>query len=168
MPHPGQTPQVYDFIDRHITKLDKDCKAFDAGGCTAYGWVKCMEQSWHGPKARVDVVHLSGDAAAQWAVWQHSVSRPVLPHRPCRHSKGAAAAGPAAGGAHGGRRQRGHQRRGRQAQGAQGGRGAAQAHARGAVPGEWAAAIEQASAPSSGGCRLVKPSVLYCSKAGAS
>lgn len=25
--------QVYDFIDRHITKLDKDCKAFDAGGC---------------------------------------------------------------------------------------------------------------------------------------
>ena len=23
--------QVYDYIDRHITKLDKDCKAFDAG-----------------------------------------------------------------------------------------------------------------------------------------
>lgn len=27
MPH---TRQVYDYIDRHITKLDKDCKAFDA------------------------------------------------------------------------------------------------------------------------------------------
>ena len=24
-------PQIYDYIDRHITKLDKDCKAFDAG-----------------------------------------------------------------------------------------------------------------------------------------
>lgn len=35
VPDPGRTPQVYDFIDRHITKLDKDCKAFDAGGCTA-------------------------------------------------------------------------------------------------------------------------------------
>jgi hypothetical protein len=23
--------QIYDYIDRHITKLDKDCKAFDAG-----------------------------------------------------------------------------------------------------------------------------------------
>jgi hypothetical protein len=23
-------PQIYDYIDRHITKLDKDCKAFDA------------------------------------------------------------------------------------------------------------------------------------------
>lgn len=29
--HP--TRQIYDYIDRHITKLDKDCKAFDAGGC---------------------------------------------------------------------------------------------------------------------------------------
>lgn len=28
---PLPPPQIYDYIDRHITKLDKDCKAFDAG-----------------------------------------------------------------------------------------------------------------------------------------
>ena len=27
----ARPPQIYDYIDRHITKLDKDCKAFDAG-----------------------------------------------------------------------------------------------------------------------------------------
>lgn len=32
-PSPSPPPkQIYDYIDRHITKLDKDCKAFDAGG----------------------------------------------------------------------------------------------------------------------------------------
>lgn len=35
--------QIYDYIDRHITKLDKDCKAFDAGavqlgGTGLVGW----------------------------------------------------------------------------------------------------------------------------------
>ena len=37
-------PQIYDYIDRHITKLDKDCKAFDAGarwrpGAGCWAWV---------------------------------------------------------------------------------------------------------------------------------
>lgn len=33
--------QIYDYIDRHITKLDKDCKAFDAGAVQCGGRAGC-------------------------------------------------------------------------------------------------------------------------------
>ena len=39
--------QIYDYIDRHITKLDMDCKAFDAGALLRHG------AGWDGGVRRV-------------------------------------------------------------------------------------------------------------------